>query len=60
MLCFILLGSMDQSHQTTLDYCSWDTAAAVTCWPLLSSAQLILHTKLYRDEFRDLRTLLDY
>jgi len=61
MLCFVLLGSMDSpSQQATLDYCSWNTAVAVTVWPLLSSAQLILHTKLYRDEFRDLRTLLDY
>ena len=35
-------------------------AAVVTIWPLLSSAQLILHAKLYRDEYGDLRTLLDY
>ena len=57
-LAFIIMGSLEQKWDFHL--CSWYISAIATCWPLLSSAQLTLHAKLYRDEFRDLRTLLDY
>jgi len=52
------MGSLEQKWD--FHVCSWFVAAVVTIWPLLSSAQLILHAKLYRDEYGDLRTLLDY
>lgn len=57
-LAFITMGSLEQKWD--FHVCSWFVAAVVTIWPLLSSAQLILHAKLYRDEYGDLRTLLDY
>ena len=41
-------------------FCSWYSAAVGTIWPIFSSLQLFLHSKMYRDEFRDLRALLDY
>merc|ERR1711953_398998 len=57
-LSFIVMGSLEQ--QWDFELCSWYISAIATCWPLLSAAQLTVHAKLYRDEFRDLRTLLDY
>jgi heme transporter 1 len=57
-ISFIVMGSLEK--EWSFSFCSWFISAVATCWPLLSSAQLTLHAKIYRDEFRDLRTLLDY
>lgn len=57
LVTFLCMGSLDQIK---FDFCSWHSAAACTVWPIISSIQLILHSKMYRDEFRDLRTLLDF
>ena len=57
-VAFMVLGALEGDGGW--HFCSWYSAAVGTIWPIFSSLQLFLHSKMYRDEFRDLRALLDY
>ena len=57
-IAFVVMGTLEGTHNW--HFCSWYSAAVGTIWPVMSSLQLFFHSKMYRDEFRDLRALLDY
>ena len=59
LIAFLVMGTLE-GGSADWHFCSWYSAALGSLWPILSSLQLFLHSKMYRDEFRDLRALLDY